>query len=67
MSTFNTKKQVEYWTLSASSDLSTAELLIEHNKILHGLFFCHLVLEKALKAKYVKFNSKLAPKNHNLI
>jgi hypothetical protein len=39
------KKQIEYWINSAEDDLVTAELLIREKRILHGLFFCHLVIE----------------------
>jgi len=47
--------------------LETAELLIKNNKLLHGLFFCHLVIEKALKANIVKVTSEIPTKSHNLI
>lgn len=67
MSSFNFERQIEYWKNLAQSDMVTAEILIEKRRILHGLFFCHLTIEKALKAHYVKFNLKLAPKTHNLI
>lgn len=30
------------------------------------VYLCHLTIEKILKAYYVKANSKLAPKTHNL-
>lgn len=61
------KKQIEYWTKGAEDDLSTAELLIREKKLLHGLFFCHLVVEKAIKAHVVKSSGEVAPKSHNLI
>jgi len=61
------KKQIEYWTKGAEDDLRTAELLIREERILHGLFFCHLVIEKAIKAHVVKTSKELAPKSHNLI
>ncbi len=61
------KKQIEYWTKGAEDDLSTAELLIREKRILHGLFFCHLVIEKAIKAHVVKTSGKVAPRSHNLI
>jgi len=31
------------------------------------LFFCHLVIEKAIKAHVVKITGEIAPKSHNLI
>jgi HEPN domain-containing protein len=60
-------KQVAYWKSSAEEDLATAELLIAENRMLHGLFFCHLVLEKAIKAHVVKESGEVPPRSHNLI
>lgn len=62
----NTGKQIAYWINSASEDIATARILIEKNRLLHGLFFCHLVIEKALKAHIVKKTSEIAPRSHNL-
>lgn len=67
MSAINLEKQIEYWITTAKSDIETAEILIEKGKLLHGLFFCHLTIEKVLKAHYVKTNKQLAPKTHKLI
>lgn len=33
----------------------------------HGLFFCHLVIEKAIKAHVVQQIRDFAPRTHNLI
>ena len=63
----NIKRQIEYWINNAKIDIETAELLINNGKILHGLFFCHLVIEKALKAIFVKEHEEIPPKSHNLI
>ena len=63
----NIKKQIEYWINSAKSDLDAAELLIMESKYSHGLFFCHLAIEKALKAHVAKVTSQIPPKTHNLI
>lgn len=60
-------KQIEYWLTSAEDDLATAELLIKEKRVLHGLFFCHLVIEKIIKAHYVKTVKDIAPRSHNLI
>ena len=51
----------------AEDDLVTADLLIRGTRILHGLFFCHLVIEKSLKAHFVKTNGDMAPRTHNLV
>lgn len=61
------QKHIEYWKTSAVSDFETAEILIEKNKVKHGLFFCHLIIEKILKAHYVKNTSSIAPKTHDLM
>ncbi len=60
-------KQIEYWISGAESDLMTADLLIREKRILHGLFFCHLVIEKGVKAHVVKNTGDVAPRSHNLI
>jgi HEPN domain-containing protein len=61
------KKQIAYWINGADDDLMTAGLLIREKRILHGLFFCHLVIEKAIKAHIVKTTGEVAPRSHNLI
>ncbi|MCF8349509.1 MAG: HEPN domain-containing protein [Bacteroidales bacterium] len=61
------KRQIDYWVTSAEDDLLTAELLIRENRILHGLFFCHLVIEKSIKAHIEKTTGDIAPKSHSLI
>ena len=60
-------KQIEYWINSAKSDLDTAEILIRESRYVHGLFFCHLVIEKALKAHVTKDTGDIPPKTHNLV
>ena len=60
-------KQVFYWLNGANEDLEVSKILIQKRRYFHGLFFCHLVLEKALKAHVVSHTKELAPKSHNLI
>lgn len=43
----NIEKQIEYWKKSAVSDIDTAGILLRSNKLLNGLFFSHLTIEKA--------------------
>lgn len=60
------KKQLSYWRNSSLDDLQTAELLIQNGRFLHGLFFCHLSLEKLLKAFIVRATKNFPPRIHNL-
>jgi HEPN domain-containing protein len=60
------KKQIEYWINSSEDDLETAGLLIKNNKILFGLFLCHLCIEKAIKAHVVRCTGNVPPRIHNL-
>jgi HEPN domain-containing protein len=46
--------------------MESAEILINNKKFVEGLFFCHLVIEKILKALVVKNTKNLPPKSHNL-
>ena len=61
------KKQVDYWKKSAKHDLETAEALIKAKKFGWALFLGHLVLEKILKALFVKKKEVFPPKTHNLV
>ena len=63
----NIERQIKYWTENSNNDFDTAKLLIENSKILHGLFFCHLVIEKMIKAHVVKQTKEIPPKSHNLL
>lgn len=61
------QKQINYWSESSKDDLITSELLINNNRLLHGLFWCHLTIEKALKAHVVKITQQIPPRTHNLL
>ncbi|MFH1052631.1 MAG: HEPN domain-containing protein [bacterium] len=61
------QKHIDYWVKTAESDIEIADILISKNKIKHGLFFCHLILEKILKAHFIKNTGAVAPKIHDLI
>ena len=64
---FKIIEQINYWKLTAEDNLETAEILISNNKYIEGLFFCHLCIEKILKALVVKEIGNVPPKSHNLI
>ena len=61
------RKQIAYWINSANHDLEVAETLFQSGKYDWCLYIAHLVLEKALKAFYVKNVSKLPPRIHDLV
>lgn len=66
-SSMNVKKQVQYWLKSAKNDFETAQLIFNAGKNYHHcLFFCHLVLEKGLKALVTKKTGTIPPKIHDL-
>jgi HEPN domain-containing protein len=60
------KKHIEYWLDSADHDLDVAETLFQNGKYDWCLFVGHLVIEKTLKAFYVRDNQQSPPKIHNL-
>jgi len=60
------KKQIEYWISTAEDDIETSEILIAKDKILQGLFFCYLCIEKVIKANMVRCTEQVPPKVHNL-
>ncbi len=62
----NVKKQIEYWRNGSFDDFETAKILIENRKYIHGLFFCHLSIEKIIKALVVKATNEIPPKSHDL-
>lgn len=64
----NIEEHIDYWLQSAEHDLDTAEALFATGKYDWCLFLGHLVLEKGLKAVYVRDNqNRLPPRIHSLI
>lgn len=54
---------VDYWKTISDKDWTAVVHLFEKSDYLHSLFFAHLVLEKMLKAHFVKDNiSDFPPK-----
>jgi AbiV family abortive infection protein len=58
---------IEYWSAASKQDFETAEILFENKKYHHALFFCHLSIEKNLKATIVKTTRKAPPLLHDLV
>ena len=63
----NIEEQISYWIDGAEHDLTVAEHLFDSGDFSWCLFAGHLVLEKMLKALYVRDNKEIPPKTHNLI
>ena len=61
------KEMINYWIEGAEDDLKTAKSLFVSKRYHHCLFFCHLFIEKILKALVVKKTKQQAPYGHNLL
>jgi HEPN domain-containing protein len=62
----NIREQVSYWKTGSTYDLETAKALFEKERYPYCLYFCHLALEKLLKALWVLLKNEHPPKVHNL-
>ena len=60
------EKQIKYWVETGEDDLSVAQYLYEGEKYLQCLFFCHLSIEKVIKAHVAKSTKDIPEKTHNL-
>jgi HEPN domain-containing protein len=60
-------EQIKYWVNIAEEDFQVAAHLLESGYYSWCLFIGHLVLEKIIKAIYVKDNEETPPKIHDLL
>lgn len=61
-------EHINYWLNSAKDDWEAVLDIAIAKRYVHSLFFAHLVLEKILKAHWVKDNEENhPPRIHNLI
>ncbi len=58
---------VARWKESAMDDWAVAESLFRDEKYSYCLFFCHLALEKLLKAIIIKNADQTPPITHNIV
>ena len=56
-----------YWVNESKEDLETAEILLDKKRFLEAAFFCHLSVEKLLKAIFAENTEQIPPKSHNLL
>lgn len=57
----------QHWKEQSAYDIETAKALFTSKRFPHCLFFCHLAVEKILKAKVVATTGEHAPFTHNLV
>lgn len=64
----NDERQIiKYWRATSRQDFETAQILFQNLKYSHALFFCHLSIEKILKALIVKKTLAAPPLIHDLV
>lgn len=61
------KKLIRYWAEQTPDALETAQALFRSRKFHFCLFFCHLSVERMLKAVVVSATKDHAPYTHNLV
>ncbi len=59
--------KTDYWIELADYDLETAKAMLKSKRFLYVGYMCNQVIEKMLKAYYVKVNEKQPPYTHKLI
>ena len=66
MNKLNLKKLIAYWQKGSNNDWMVAQKLFKLGHYNYCLFFCHLALEKQLKALVVAQIKDQAPFTHDL-
>jgi len=61
------REVLKYWLTASKEDFDSAEILYQNKKYRHALFFCHLSIEKMLKAIIVKSTKTAPPLTHDLV
>lgn len=64
---FNKEKLIEYWIAGSDDDYETMIAMYDSKRFSWSLFIGHLMIEKLLKAYYVKVKSDYPPFIHNLL
>jgi HEPN domain-containing protein len=64
---FELDKLIKYWSDNSDEDFDTMITLFDSKKFNWALFVGHLMIEKLLKALYVKTNNDYPPFIHNLL
>lgn len=62
------EEHIVFWKENADDDWQSANILFVGKQFTFCLFTCHLVIEKLLKAAWIKENSSdFPPRTHNLL
>jgi HEPN domain-containing protein len=64
---FDPEKMIKYWVDSSDEDFETMNAMFESKRYSWSMFVGHLMIEKLLKALYVKTNNDFPPYLHNLL
>ena len=64
---FNKGKLIKYWVEASDDDYETMLAMFKSKRYSWSLFIGHLMLEKLLKAYFVKVKSNYPPFIHNLL
>lgn len=60
-------KIIQYWVDSSNEDFETMITLFDNKRYSWSLFIGHLMIEKLIKALFVKINNDYPPFIHNLL
>ncbi len=63
----NKDKLIKYWIDGSDDDFETMVVMFDSKRLSWSLFIGHLMIEKLLKAYYVKVRSDYPPFTHNLL
>lgn len=61
------QQKIDYWTELAEIDIQVMEHLFDSQDYNYALYIGHLILEKILKAHYIKHNKEIPPRTHDLL
>lgn len=64
---FDKQKVMDYWVQSSDDDFETMMVMVGSKRYAWSLFVGHLMIEKLLKALFVKVNNEFPPFTHNLL
>lgn len=64
---FDKQKLIDFWIAGADDDYDTMTAMFDTKRYSWALFVGHLMIEKLLKAYFVKINENYPPFTHNLL